>query len=514
MKETTLNDTFARAMLSQDFGLIIGRLSMVISSSLMAFTTRQQQRERANEQVEARTEAARAKLDKERQWADKMLESVRSKAKDGYAMVASLKLPAVALSESTISAPLRGGLEGANRKAMDGLSSLRDDLRDLERAEERRGNRITAAIVTLALMGAFATLLLLRINQNREEAAIAARIAATTAAEPTATVAAEMTVVAQATGTAIDWETEVLTAPPGILITTFNTNDGSPVASVDTASDPEIIVSGTVDGAIRVWRTIDGKRIASIDNGGRISDMVVSPDAEMVATGDHFGVVRLWRAADGKSLATLSELSGSVQSLAFTPDGRLISGEDGGSIRLWEPEDGSLPITIGAHSAPVLSVAVSPDGQIVASGGADRIIRLWQISDGQLLGSTEGESGITSLAFSPDGHYLVSSWGEQSARVWQVTGLRPLEMLSGHDAFVTDIAYSPDGQFIATASRDNTARLWRAADGTLLGVLSGHTEPVNSVAFSIDGLLVITGSSDGSVRLWRSYADHSVEEDD
>ena len=47
-------------------------------------------------------------------------------------------------------------------------------------------------------------------------------------------------------------------------------------------------------------------------------------------------------------------------------------------------------VTVVAHSKEVNDVAVAPNNKIMASGGADKLARIWQFPSGDLLGECKG----------------------------------------------------------------------------------------------------------------------------
>jgi len=68
--------------------------------------------------------------------------------------------------------------------------------------------------------------------------------------------------------------------------------------------------------------------------------------------------------------------------------------------------------TFRGHSHGVWSVAFAPDGLTFASGGVDRLVRMWDIETGRLLRSLRGHTAdIRSVLLTPDGQTLATARG-------------------------------------------------------------------------------------------------------
>jgi WD40 repeat protein len=68
------------------------------------------------------------------------------------------------------------------------------------------------------------------------------------------------------------------------------------------------------------------------------------------------------------------------------------------------------------HGAGVKSVSFSPDGRFLASGGADGVVRMWEVESGREVRRMEHGAGCESVSFSPDGRFLAS--GGWDGWVW------------------------------------------------------------------------------------------------
>ncbi|WP_322753039.1 serine/threonine-protein kinase [Frankia sp. Cas3] len=193
-------------------------------------------------------------------------------------------------------------------------------------------------------------------------------------------------------------------------------------------------------------------------------------------------------AIPGPLAKPLTGHTGWVSSVAFARHGSTLTLATAGAdrtIRLWDVTDPAtprllgVPLTgpLGGHTDAVTSVAFAPDGNTLASAGWDRTIRLWDVTDPAtprllgvpLTGPLGGHTGaVFALAFAPDGHTLASAGADRTVRLWDVTDRnapRPRsEPLKGHTDWVTSVAFARERNILASASYDGTVRLWDVTD--------------------------------------------------
>lgn len=300
------------------------------------------------------------------------------------------------------------------------------------------------------------------------------------------------------------------------------TGHGSRVNSVPFSANGQLLASGGADQNIKLWRAADGALLRTLRvRFGGANSVAFSPDGQILAAGTAAVNQNLYffRVADGALIRTVAAHSNGTTGVAFTPDGALlVSGGRDRNVKLWRVSDGALVNTLN-HGIRVISVAVSPDGQVAASGSSSGEIKLWRVADGALLGILTGHTDyVFSLAFSADGSVLASGGADESVRLWGVPGRSLIRaIVVPNSGSATSVALTPNGQAVMAGTSElitapdgsiqslGALRFWRVSDGALLLTYDQQTSiTVDSIALSPNGGFLSYGRQDGGVVVARS----------
>ena len=326
---------------------------------------------------------------------------------------------------------------------------------------------------------------------------------------------------------------------------------------------PGTLVSGSSDGALRVWlRGRELGRPLYTSTNAVVNDVAFSPDGRLAAAARSDGSVDLWDfSSSPPRLLTSFEpaLGTGVNTVVFGPaSGKplLASGDDGGGIALWDLSNPRQPRKLGSAFASdaVNGLAFDRAASWLASADESGALKLWPLAAGRLGSfpvSASGDAKLWDLAYAPEtrtlaaasdngvllrkvdhgsgkplklapartfatpdaansvafarnGKLVVSGGDDSAVRVWDVTTGRTLGPPRSHRGAVFGVAASPDGTQIASASRDNLAKVWPLKpNGALSRTVGSGTESVWSIALGPEAR-VAAASDDGGTVIWRA----------
>ncbi|EFH57801.1 WD-40 repeat family protein [Arabidopsis lyrata subsp. lyrata] len=184
---------------------------------------------------------------------------------------------------------------------------------------------------------------------------------------------------------------------------------------------------------------------------------------------------------------------------------------------------------IQAHEGAVWTIKFSQDAHYLASGGADRVIHVWEVQECELMSMNEGSLTPIhpSLCDSAGNEITVvekkrkgkGSSGRRNNHIPDYVHVpetvfsfsdKPVCSLKGHLDAILDLSWSKS-QLLLSSSMDKTVRLWDLETKTCLKLFA-HNDYVTCIQFSpVDENYFLSGSLDAKIRIWSIQDRHVVE---
>ncbi|KAK9108785.1 hypothetical protein Sjap_016845 [Stephania japonica] len=195
-----------------------------------------------------------------------------------------------------------------------------------------------------------------------------------------------------------------------------------------------------------------------------------------------------------------------VRGICVCGDDAIATSSRDKTVRFWSLDSeekrryGCSKLMIGHTSfvGPIAWISPSeglPEGGLV-SGGMDTMILVWDLRNGEKVGTLKGhQSQVTGIAVDDNGDFVSSSI-DCTVRRWR--NGQAVEVWEAHKAAVQDVVRLASGE-IVTGSSDTTLKLWMGK--TCLHTFVGHTDTIRGLA-DMSGVGILSASHDGSIRLW------------
>ncbi|XP_043359940.1 protein Atg16l2 isoform X3 [Dermochelys coriacea] len=164
-----------------------------------------------------------------------------------------------------------------------------------------------------------------------------------------------------------------------------------------------------------------------------------------------------------------------------------------------------------AHFSEVNAVNFSPSSSVLATGGADSLIRLWNVAGGRLesLQTLEGANGsITSIEFDPSGCQILAAAYNNAAQLWHIGDCKSKETLTGHADKVTAAKFRSTHHQAVTGSRDRTVKEWDLGKGACCRTINVFSY-CNDVVCCDN--VIVSGHHDKKIRFWDSRGPRCTE---
>ncbi|RLN88130.1 hypothetical protein BBJ28_00008100 [Nothophytophthora sp. Chile5] len=268
----------------------------------------------------------------------------------------------------------------------------------------------------------------------------------------------------------------------GFCYVTFSEH-AAPVTAVQFTPSGQAVISASLDGTVRAFDLNRYKnfRVLTTPEPVQFLSLALDPSGQVVCAGslDPFNVY-VWSLQTGRLTDVLSGHTGPVTSLAFSPSAAvepiLASASWDHTVRLWNVFASKKSfIEPLAHSTDVLAVAFRPDGKQLAAATLNGALNLWDVKDGEQVGTIDGLRDISGGR--KDGDRMSAANNS----------------LSKH---FTSVCYSADGSLLLAGGRSKFVCIYAAGPQILLKKfqishnlsLEGVLDQLNSKNLTASGL--------------------------
>ena len=215
------------------------------------------------------------------------------------------------------------------------------------------------------------------------------------------------------------------------------------VLTVDISPDSTKFAAGTglrepaVAPSANVWDVTTGERLVGpLEDDGSIVGVKFSPDGNHIATVTQKHHIRIFDSRNGDQLIVIDNPMprwSPITPIVWPFDGRLLALSEGGKIKSFDTSSGSQLAEWKIHShnsGDLVSIALSANNRFVASSGGDSV-SFWDTSTHAQLGSVlKDVDRIRSIALSPGGTHLATGGYNKTVTIWNLSDILPESYLT------------------------------------------------------------------------------------
>lgn len=290
------------------------------------------------------------------------------------------------------------------------------------------------------------------------------------------------------------------------------------------SSDTRFVLSGGDDLSLKVWQVDQGQLSVEFEMKAPIMTLSTAPNGSLAAIGLKSGEVKVLNFETGKDIV-LERFQGEVTAVKWSFDGRYLAAGTDRTIKVWNMETNELVQRIRTENY-FFALSWGRESYLLVSAGARGIIDVWSALSGDNMLRIAGHTGaVKALAWAPQGNYLASGGEDRLIRIWDLEARKEwTQLLPGHSGQIEVLAWSPDGTYVASGAHDFLIRLWNINEGEYLGSFTerikkpfvhargfefavglesvSHEDIVLALSWAPNGKRLASASWDRTVAIW------------
>jgi cytochrome c len=215
----------------------------------------------------------------------------------------------------------------------------------------------------------------------------------------------------------------------------------APIAGLAGSPDGSALASASWDHTVRVWPLAGGEPRVLRGHQDNVNGVAFLPDGRVVSAG-YDATLRIWPAGDGSPI--IVTLPSPLNAVAVAPDGDIITAGADGKVYV-VGATGEQRAAVAAQPTPIIALAVSDDGALIAAAGIRGSVAIVDRSSRALLRTLVGPGlPVWSVAFLPGGQTLLTGGADRVIRRWNASTGDPLGSVALGSADDPLAAYAAD----------------------------------------------------------------------
>ncbi|EGF83725.1 hypothetical protein BATDEDRAFT_9141, partial [Batrachochytrium dendrobatidis JAM81] len=255
------------------------------------------------------------------------------------------------------------------------------------------------------------------------------------------------------------------------------------------------LVSGSTDRSVRVWDIENGECSHIFDghtstvrclmiiipqSNDATDDGIAALEHPVIVTGSRDATLRVWRLPDPRRDPHWSPAMAAMMTAQYHVSNPYF-----------------MHVLLG-HSNSVRAIA--GQGNVLVSGSYDCTIRVWDITKGECVHIFRGHrEKVYSVGYCHELRRAVSGSMDATVKVWCTRTGVALFNLEGHTSLVGLLELSPN--YLVSAAADATLRVWSPVTGQCLSNLTGHSAAITCFHHDPKCNRIVSGS-DGGIKIW------------
>lgn len=227
------------------------------------------------------------------------------------------------------------------------------------------------------------------------------------------------------------------------------------------------LISGSLDGTIRIWNWSVHRMIASLPASGEpIGAMAMSPDGAVLAYNGQGTDVTLYNVGMDDVVGSLTCRGASSRCLRFDSQGKRLASICGtGVIQVWDWDTGEEVFAVDRRPAYVWHLAFTSDASNLLAATSEGKVEFWNLASGKLAGpALKHPNSVETFDLSPEGNRLAAGLSNGEIWIWNLPSHDVIGRVQAHQSKVESIQFLLDGSKLASLGLDHALKFWEVED--------------------------------------------------